>query len=99
MLLDELRQIEKEGSRERESIRRRCDAEIAEIRRKKEAAIAEIDRKHAETMAAMEADHEEKMQILNEKSKIIHEAIEEAKQQKDFSRVCQLLKEMTESIN
>jgi flagellar motility protein MotE (MotC chaperone) len=97
-MLNELREMEKQGARERAAIRRQCDADIAAIRRQKEEMINEIDRKHAETMAAIEADHEAKMQTLNDKSKEIRAAIEEAKRNNDFSKVCELLKQMTESI-
>lgn len=98
MLFNELREIEKQGARERAVIRRQCDMNIAEIRRRKDEAIKEIDRHHQETIAAMEVEHVEKMKMLNEKSKDINAAIEEAKANGDFSKVCELLKAMTESI-
>jgi hypothetical protein len=49
-------------------------------------------------MAVIEAEHEAKMKMLNEKSKNIHAAIEEAKAKNDFSKVCELLEEMAKSI-
>ena len=92
MLFNELIEIEKQGARERAEIRRQFDADIAELRRQKEETIAEIDRHHHEALAAMKADHEAKMKMINE----VRRQIEEAKDEKDFSKVCELLKQMVE---
>jgi len=98
MLFNELKEIEKSGARERALIHRQCEEEIVEIRRKKDEAIEKIDRQHKQTMASIEAEHTTKMKMLNEKSKDIRAAIEEAKANGNFSKVCELLEQMAKSI-
>jgi hypothetical protein len=98
MLFNELKEIEKSGARERALIRRQCEEEIIEIRRKKDEAIEKIDRQHIETMAAIEADYEKKKDIMRAQQDELNKALEKAQKTKDFSKVCEIIQKIAESI-
>lgn len=90
MLLDELKEIEKQGARERAAIRKNCDVQIANIRQQRDVKLAEMEAEHKKQMEQLKEEHEAQMKSMEN----IREQISKATAAKDFQKVQELFKEL-----
>ena len=72
---------------------------VSEIKANGKRMLAELDAKHQAEMKALDENHQENMKTLDEYCSYLDKEIQEAKKNKDFTKVIELMREMNNHLS